>query len=67
MNNFQKIKAMNIDEMARLFDELNINCLSSTDCPAGEVCERLSKKECINNCVKPFKQWLETEGEEECQ
>lgn len=63
--NYEKIKAVNIDEMARLFDQLNINCLSSTDCPAGEVCERLSKKECINNCVKPFKQWLEQESEEE--
>lgn len=65
MRNIEKIKAMDINKMAEWLDELNINCLSSTDCPAGVVCERLSKKECINNCVKPFKQWLEQESEEE--
>ena len=59
--NYDRIRNMSIDEMAQMFDELNINCLSSTDCLAGECCERLSKTECINNCIKPFKQWLESE------
>lgn len=59
--NYEKIKAMSIDEMAQMFDELNISCLSGVDCPAGEFCERLSKTEYINNCIKPFKQWLESE------
>lgn len=63
--NYEKIRAMNIDEMAEMFDRLNIECMTSCDCPAGEVCEQLSKTMCINSCVLPFKQWLESESEGE--
>ena len=63
MTNYEKIKAMSIDEMAELFDKLNVDCITNFNCPAGEICEKLSRAENINSCVKPFKQWLESECE----
>ena len=57
MKNIDKIKAMNIDEMAKFFDELNINC-TDLNCPAQYFCDLL---EDVENCVKPFKMWLEKE------
>ena len=52
MNNFEKIKAMNIDEMARWLTTLvNYDC---HDCNLTEVC---------NDCFNMNKQWLLAESE----
>ncbi len=54
MNNFEKIKAMSIDEMAEFIAE-NINCgsccLTDTACSVDLECDEV------------VKQWLETESE----
>ena len=63
MNNFEKIKAMSINEMAMTFDGLNVDC-TGYHCPASEICEQLCKTEKITSCFKPIKQWLQAESEE---
>jgi hypothetical protein len=63
MNNFEKIKAMNIDEMAEFF----VTCINSDEVVAdleytSPVLPDIyydSKK-----CVKDTKQWLESEVRE---
>lgn len=55
MNNYEKIKAMSIDEMVRWLWRI-------TDC---ECCEA-SKKDCCfgaGKCEKTLKQWLQQENE----
>lgn len=53
MNNFERIKAMNIDEMAKL--------LSSHNC---DYCVLFQKLECYKiKCEDGIKQWLEQETE----
>lgn len=48
MNNFEKIKAMSIDEMAKLIAKL-----------CGNGCETCP----CNKCADSIKQWLESEEE----
>ena len=57
MNNYEKIKAMSIDEMARWTFVLHSAC---GFCPVKEakMCE-------TGNCQYSWKQWLEQESEEE--
>lgn len=57
MNNFEKIKAMSIDEMARWMFVLHSAC---GFCPVNKAktCE-------AGNCQYSWKQWLEQESEEE--
>ena len=50
MTNFEKIKAMNIDEVAELFLNCNDYCYTAGDC---KNCEQLTQ----------IKQWLESEAE----
>ena len=53
MNNYERIKQMSIDEMARLLTdscELRFNC---NDFICGD-----------ENCIKSMKQWLQSESEE---
>lgn len=56
MNNYEKIKAMTLDEMAALYDELNVDC-AGYNCPAYEICETLQ------NCKASIKLWLQQESE----
>lgn len=51
MNNFEKIKAMDIDEMAEWLNKIECN----EDCCRDWNC---------NECVNGFKQWLESEVRE---
>ena len=53
MNNFEKIKAMNIDEMADWLIEQEKDC---------EGCGY--KNDCCNDCFVTMKQWLESEVRE---
>lgn len=53
MNNFEKIKAMNIDEMAKIL---------SSDC-ANRCPKYFQFKKCYGNCQENVKQWLEQESE----
>lgn len=54
MNNFQKIKLMDIDEMAKLLNSHICDC-----------CVFLQKVECYKiKCEDGIKQWLEQESEE---
>jgi hypothetical protein len=63
MNNFEKIKAMDIDEMAELF----VTCINS-----GEVVADLEYTSPVlpdiyydsKKCVQDTKQWLESEVRE---
>lgn len=58
MTNFEKIKQMSIDEMAR-------SRMFFFDCPYGTPCVGCSKgKEFNNNCTDCTKHWLESEVEE---
>ena len=56
MNNFEKIKSLTLDEMAELYDELNVDC-AGYHCPAFKICANLQ------NCKVAFKQWLQQESE----
>ena len=63
MNNFEKIKAMNIDEMAELF----VTCIN----PYEEVADFEYLSTVLpsvyydkNLCIKETKQWLESEVRE---
>ena len=52
MTNFERIKAMTVEEMAEFFGE--VECY---ECPfAGIVCETFS-----DDCAKHFIKWLESE------
>lgn len=58
MTNYEKIKQMSIDEMAR-------SRMFFFDCPYGTPCVGCSKgKEFNNNCTDCTKHWLESEVEE---
>lgn len=58
MTNFEKIKQMSIDEIAR-------SRMFFFDCPYGTPCVGCSKgKEFNNNCTDCTKHWLESEVEE---
>lgn len=58
MTNFEKIKQMSIDEMAR-------SRMFFFDCPYGTPCVGCSKgKEFNNDCTDCTKHWLESEAEE---
>jgi hypothetical protein len=53
VNNFEKIKAMDIDEMARWMTQfVNLDCF---DCNESHTCD---------SCYKENKQWLESEVRE---
>lgn len=53
MNNFEKIKAMSIDEMAKLIAKL---------CGNGcETCPCNRQYQCQDECADSIKQWLEGE------
>ena len=53
MNNFEKIKNMTLDEMAKFI--YLINPMYCTDCPAYNICKG-------GECVKTLKQWLQQEN-----
>ena len=60
MNNFEKIKQMNIDEMAKFI-------LNSASCSTycKYIQEPIASCKKKNNCINGIKQWLEQESEEE--
>lgn len=53
MNNFEKIKAMNIDEFAKYWGNI-IVCIG---CPTQDFC---TGDVHFKKCPKIFKQWLES-------
>ena len=55
MTNFQKIKQMNIEELAKLLADTFPSCM---------FCEAYIDGECDNRCVKAQKKWLESEAVE---
>ena len=67
MNNFEKIKAMNIDEMAELLKQIAYKLLKQT---ADIVNNSLGEKtpdvpiEMFESIKMDFKQWLESEVRE---
>lgn len=59
MNNYQKIKAMSIDEMAELFYDLTFD-----DFACNKGCTRpMNCKGSPYECIDGIKQWLESEEE----
>lgn len=57
MTNFEKIKNMNVDEMAEKLNE----SFACDRCPLGEFCD---KDMSISSCSDIWKKWLESEVEE---
>lgn len=58
MNNYERIKAMTLDEMAEFLDRKSNH----------ECCYHHYNVSCIgHDCKDGIKQWLESESEEECQ
>lgn len=57
MNNYEKIKAMSIDEMAKCIDDIS-------DCIC-RICKNNSSVKCkpFETCCEGIKQWLESECE----
>ena len=62
MNNYERIKAMSIEQMAKAFNRLNVDC-TGNHCPARDICDKMCEVENLRDCEKPFKQWLESEAE----
>ena len=58
MTNYEKIKAMSVEEMAEWLDCIPTGCKF---CPAREICEITIALD----CTMTFKQWLESEVEED--
>lgn len=58
MTNFDKIKAMNTDEMAGLISGVTSNCRS---CLARRFCSIKEQMEGGSNCRKHTKEYLESE------
>ena len=52
--NYERIKAMSVDEMAEFLDVFTIN--------SCDFCKHWTKG-CHCQCVEKFKQWLESEAE----
>lgn len=59
MNNFEKIKAMGIEEMADAFVNITDNFAFCSECMIYGYCEGK-----LPNCYFAIKQWLEAEIEE---
>lgn len=58
MTNFEKIKAMSVEEMAwRIARDIGGECYS---CPAGDICIMANNK----GCRGVIRDWLESEVEE---
>lgn len=58
MNNFEKIKAMDIEEMAKFLENMTINYDSCHYCYIKDFC-----KDKCPNCYLAYKQWLQQESE----
>lgn len=57
MTNFEKIKAMSVEEMAKWFDEMSMEC---ENCPAIKYCTVDHK-----TCEETIQGYLESEVEED--
>ncbi|MBO5955767.1 MAG: hypothetical protein J6Q10_03085 [Clostridia bacterium] len=57
MTNYEKIKAMSVEEMAEYFAD-SLDCVY---CPAKSLC----RKKKLLTCVENFLLWLESEVEED--
>lgn len=57
MNNYEKIKAMTIEEMCNFLDESP--CFHCVDFGLQEK----DRQNCLRNCKRSIKQWLEQEAE----
>lgn len=63
MNNFEKIKAMNIDEMAEFLSR-HVSCnFCLVNCPHVKV-TNIREWANLPSCKQYFKQWLESEVRE---
>lgn len=59
MTNFEKIKAMSVEEMAELVnDKVDSEC---SECPASDYCAAST----FTYCYEIIKEWLESEVEED--
>ena len=60
MTNFEKIKAMSVEEMAELLDKTTYAGENCKNCPAISVCFITT-----DGCKAVFKKYLESEVQEE--
>ena len=62
MTNYEKIKAMSIEEMAKFFDSNKVYCHAEIQCPAFGKCMSEYFGRSCEWCVK---KWLESEDKNE--
>ena len=58
MTNYERIKDMTVEEMAEWLEKIPVGC---DFCPAREFCDM----NIYNTCENIFKEWLESEVEED--
>lgn len=63
MNNFEKIKAMTLDEMAEMLIFLLPGYCSDCILDSKDICTRENFLQAINPCASAIKQWLQAESE----
>lgn len=62
MTNFERIKNMSVEELAKGLDRLSIDC---KECPICEFCDNIrSEVRRVPFCKTVWKQWLKSEVEE---
>ncbi|MBO7735060.1 MAG: hypothetical protein J6S67_21030 [Methanobrevibacter sp.] len=64
MNNFEKIKAMDIDEMAELLHNYAQNLDDCIYCPIEYFCTAMCERQEAKPCINVMKLWLESEVRE---
>lgn len=60
MTNYERIKAMTVDEMAEMFEEIFSYLKSCGHCPAFGIC-----MDTENVCIESVEKWLEREVQED--
>ena len=62
MTNFEKIKNMSVEELARLMDSVSSDC---QECPIREFCDNIRFTiKSTSFCKTVWKRWLKSEVEE---
>ena len=60
MTNYEKIKAMSVDEMAKFLNNATLDLEHCSCCPAYDICWEISA-----SCETVFEKWLESEVQED--
>jgi hypothetical protein len=64
MNNFEKIKAMDIDEMAEFIDDMYFSCVECDCVNCLDIVQDFCEQNSVIETKNGIKQWLESEVRE---